>query len=194
MVITLRHFALAAPIVLSACGGGGDDDGASLDPRHAAMVGLYTTELSDEYYLEIDDRGRLLSWNFLGDEVDQGPNCHARIGPVDLEPIGDDRYRVSVPGNEEGGVLKMYRDGDALVEVIPSIETEVDGEGAANTTREESEVRNPLAAGLSSTDFAVCTDEQIRRWLDTSDADTLDDPGRSRWPFDLDPTRFPTGT
>ena len=184
-------------LALSACGGGGDDGAAApQDPRHAAMIGLYVDEeaasFGDEFYTEIDARGRLVFWDYLGDAFDRGPDCHRRIGPADLEAVGDDGYLIDLPGEFEP--VTMYRDGDALVVVYVTVYESVDGNGdVVEIDREEFEQRLPLA-GLSSTDFTACTDDEVERWIETFEAPTaegaLDDPTPTKRVLGIDLTRF----
>ena len=125
-------------------------------------------------------------WDYLGDEVANGPNCHWRAGPVDLLPRGDDEYALVHEGKATEETLRMRREGDALV-VAYLDEFDDDRDGDVLETLEN---RLPVAAGLSSVDFTVCTDEQIDRWIEDLVADApegaFSDPARSRGVFGVD--------
>ena len=133
-------------------------------------------------WIEIEPDGGTVFWDYLGDAHDRGPNCHLRLEGARLVALGQEEYAAEIDGERLEGTATFRRDGAALfVSGADALDEDADGDVVEIVTE-----RLEAVPGLSTTDFAECTEEDLRHWAESADPATggegrpLADPRRPR--------------
>ena len=124
---------------------------ASGTPVDDALVGLWDVTVAvpgrgeDVQYYDIDAGGALTVYDYRGDGVDGGDNCHVRRDWT-MTPLGDGEYAVALSADMPLGERPVF----GLEVVDGRLRTSFPGDDEAGTHA------FPSVVGTSAVDLALC--------------------------------------